>query len=429
MISRSLIKTGLSAFLLILSLPAMAQIPPDAELVEVYSPGDFAGSSLLSLVSPNDGTGRMFAVHQSGLIEVIDNGTVLATPFIDLSGQISSGSERGLLGLAFHPDHASNGLFYVNYTDTSGDTVVSEFEVSGNPDIADDTSERILLNIEQDFSNHNGGNIVFGPDAYLYIGMGDGGSGGDPCNRAQTLDPANIDTSGTCGSDESVALLGKMLRIDVDDTTPAGANNLCGDAGDGSAEYAIPNDNPFSGQADRCGEVFLYGLRNPWRWSFDRQTGDLWIGDVGQGQWEEVNLLESPVTGGDNMGWNCFEGSSMFSGGPGCPPPSHVLPVMEYAHSSGRLSVTGGFRYRGPIPSLQGFYIFGDYGSGEIWFASEDTPGNWTFELFDTVPGFSLYSFAEDAAGRVYALRSNGTVLEITGDFPELIFADGFESE
>lgn len=420
------------------SLPAMAQIPPDVELVEVFPSGTFSGP--LGYVPANDGSGRMFVIQQNGIIRVVaGDGTLLGTPFLDLEDLTTSGGERGLLGLAFHPDHETNGLFYLNYSagpnrpagTDSGDTIVAEFSITGDPNIANDTPNRIILTVNQDFSNHNGGNIAFGPDGYLYIGMGDGGSGGDPCNRAQTLDPANLVPPSSCGSsgptDDNLALLGKMLRIDVDNTTPAGSNNLCAAESDGSAEYAIPADNPYVGQANRCGEVYIYGLRNPWRWSFDHDTGDLWIGDVGQGQWEEVDLLEAPLTGDYNMGWRCFEGSSTFTTAGDCPTPGHIPPVMEYSHSgTGGCSITGGYRYRGPVASLQDYYIFSDVCAGDIWFGSEGTPGNWSFEEFDTTSG--PRSFGEDEQGRVYAVLSNGGIQEISGEV-ELIFVDGFESE
>jgi len=264
----------------------------------------------------------------------------------------------------------------------------------------------------------------FGPDGYLYLGLGDGGSADDPCNRAQTLNPENIATGGGCGADTSVALLGKMLRLDVDNTTPSGENNLCAAESNGSAEYAVPADNPFAVMDDRCGEVLHYGLRNPWRWSFDRLTGDLWIGDVGQNTWEEIDLLQSPTDAAENFGWKPCEGS--FESGfedMACPLAGSILPVLEYRTESPNCSVTGGYRYRGPINSLRGRYIYGDYCSGEIWFA-DDASGSWQAELF-TTRGFGLRSFGEDEQGRVYVIAGN-SLLRFIG---EEIFVDGFETQ
>jgi glucose/arabinose dehydrogenase len=270
----------------------------------------------------------------------------------------------------------------------------------------------------------------FGPDGYLYLALGDGGSGGDPCERAQTLDPADIQTDG-CSGDESVALLGALLRLDVDGTTDAGANNLCGDVGDGSANYAIPADNPFVRDGDspdetRCAEIWMSGLRNPWRFSFDRDNGDVWIGDVGQNQWEEIDRIDASVAGGQNLGWDCYEASSSFESA-GCPPDSALtFPVLEYDHAStGGCSVTGGYRYRGPVTSLQGFYIFGDFCSGDVWFADNDS-GSWQREVFGSGFG-NIRSFGEDEQGNVYAIGGS-TIYRFEGTIAELIFADGFES-
>ena len=298
-------------------------VPADFELQQVISDGELTGSPLAARHA-GDGSGRLFIVEQSGAIRIWDGNTVLTTPFLNLGSGgenvTAASGERGLLGLDFHPDFASNGRFYVNYTaaNTSpfatGTTVIAEFQLSGDVNVADPASERIIMTVTQDFSNHNGGDIHFGPDGYLYIGMGDGGSGNDPCNRAQTLDPASLVTAGQLQQrrlNDSLALLGKMLRIDVDNTTPAGSNQLCAANADGSAEYAIPADNPFLGNDpdNACDEVWAYGLRNPFRFSFDRFTGDMLIGDVGQGLWEEVDFEPFDTMGGLNYGWNECEGN------------------------------------------------------------------------------------------------------------------------
>jgi len=416
---------------LLMATHARAQIPADVTLEPV--PGISGLSAPLGLNHAGDGSGRIFIVEQGGTVRVVTgDGTLLAEPFVDLGDRVVSGGEQGLLDIAFHPQFATNGLFYLHYSagstrpsDTAvGDTIVAEFVDNGDPAAPVATPQRIILTVAQDFSNHNGGQMRFGPDGYLYLGLGDGGSGNDPCDRAQTLDPDDIVTSGGCGGDRSVALLGKMLRVDVDNTTPAGSNNLCAAESDGSANYAVPGTNPFAGQENRCGEVLLYGLRNPWRWSFDRQTQDLWIGDVGQNTWEEVDLLEGALVSGEDLGWKICE-ASWASGSTTmpCPNAGSVLPVLEYRRNDGNCSVTGGYRYRGPINSLRGRYIYGDFCSGRIWFA-DNASGAWQAELF-TSGFFSLRSFGEDEQGNVYVIAGGG-LFRFEGD-TEIIFADGFE--
>ncbi|GAB4198108.1 MAG: PQQ-dependent sugar dehydrogenase [Wenzhouxiangellaceae bacterium] len=406
-------------------------VPPDVSLDSFIS-----GLSLpLAARHAGDGSGRLFIVEQDGLIRIWDGTQVLATPFIDLTNVTNASGERGLLGLDFHPDYANNGRFYVNFTAdglagvTNGTTVIAEYTVSGNPNVADAGSRRILMTIRQDFSNHNGGDLHFGPDGFLYIGMGDGGSGNDPCNRGQTLDPNNIVVGGGCVNDPTVALLGKMLRIDVDGTTPAGSNELCAAAGDGSAEYAIPPGNPFAGADNACDEVWAYGIRNPFRFSFDRDTGDLWIGDVGQNWWEEINLEPAGSAGGINYGWNPCEGTHpRGNSNPGsvCSFASQ-FPVFEYRHDNGNCSVAGGYRYRGPVDSLNGTYVFGDFCTGTIWFGQETAP-----DVFESaVSGFTtsnLSAFGEDEDGEVFAISlGGGQIFRFNGDRSDIIFADGFE--
>lgn len=362
-------ESSLFTVFLLLSIAAMAQASADVELQSV--PGMSGLDAPLGLKHAGDGSGRIFIVEQGGKVRLIDTGGALLTePFINISSLLISGGERGLLDIAFHPEYSTagadgEGLFYLHFSSNNGaiigtdpgDTVVAEFSVSGDPDIANAEPERIIMTVTQDFSNHNGGQMRFGPDGYLYLGLGDGGSGNDPCNRSQTLDPALIETGGSCSSDRSAALLGKMLRIDVDNFTPAGNNNLCAANADGSAQYAVPADNPFARTDNRCGEVLHYGLRNPWRWSFDRATGDLWIGDVGENTWEEIDLLQSPTNTAENFGWKPCEGNfERGSATTPCPLAGAILPVLSYINtgSSGDCSVTGGYRYRGPVISLQG---------------------------------------------------------------------------
>jgi glucose/arabinose dehydrogenase len=326
-----------------------------------------------------DGSGRLFIVSQDGQILIMQNGQVLETPFLDVSETISrDASERGLLGLAFHPDYEENGQFFINYTDLQGDTMIDRYTVSSdNPDVAAPDSATPVLHIEQPFANHNGGNIAFGPDGYLYIGTGDGGSRGDPQDNGQNPQ----------------ALLGKMLRIDVNSDT-----------------YTIPADNPAMSDPSFAPEVWATGLRNPWRFSFDRATGDLYIADVGQGEYEEVNFQAAGSTGGENYGWNILEGSHPYSGD--SVPDGLVNPFYEYSHGNG-CSVTGGYVYRGELlPDLQGVYLFGDYCSGVVWASYRDADNNWqTNEFMETRQRIS--SFGEDEAGELYLVDHVGTIFQL----------------
>jgi glucose/arabinose dehydrogenase len=285
----------------------------------------------------NAGDSRLFVVQRGGAIRILNaNGTINATNFLTLtSSTIVSGGERGLLGLAFHPNYATNGYFYVNYTRASdGATVIARYNVSANPDVADASSAQVLLTIAQPFSNHNGGSLVFGPDGYLYIGMGDGGSGGDPDNYGQNIN----------------SLLGKMLRIDVDSGSP----------------YAIPAGNPYAGATPGADEIWAVGMRNPWKFSFDKQTGDLWIADVGQNAREEINKAASTAAG-LNYGWRCYEANIPYNTN-GCQSASnYFMPVANYALGNGYCSITGGYVYRGSTyPNMVGKYFFSDYCSNRI---------------------------------------------------------------
>jgi len=440
MTSRFLIALGL----LISSSISLAQIPGDITLEPAFGGSTF--SSSVAVRHADDGSGRRFIVQLDGRVRIVTSDeTILADPFLNVDNVTRTSGERGLLGLAFHPEYEDNGLLYINHSAdnlpaiSDGDTVIAEYQVSaGNPDQVDLSSRRQIIVIPQDFSNHNGGDIHFGPDGYLYIGMGDGGSANDPCNRGQTLDPSTTPGS-SCRTGEAAWLLGKMIRIDVDNTTPAGSNNLCAANGDGSAPYAVPDDNPFAGQTDRCGEVWAYGLRNPYRFSFDRDTGDLWIGDVGQGWWEEISLLPQGSPAGADLGWKICEGGYQRGSANACSLANSILPVVEYPNYGNQstpgegCSVTGGFRYRGPVKSMRGYYVFADYCQADIYFASETGPGTWSRELFQGVSG-NVFGFGEDEAGNLYISVSSGPnaaeFFVFSGDSApgDPLFADRFEN-
>ncbi len=357
---------------------------PDEIVLDLVA-GGFARP--VAVRDAGDGSGRLFVVEQEGRIVVVEDGTVRNVPFLDLVSQVESGSnEQGMLGLAFHPDFEENGNLYVNYThDPPGSgpdvTRVSRFTVSdGDPNRADSGSEVVLLQFDQDFSNHNGGDLQFGPDGYLYIATGDGGSARDPNARAQDL-----------GS-----LLGKLLRIDVD----------------GGEPYAVPADNPFVDHDTARPEIWAYGLRNPWRFSFDRTTGDLFIGDVGQNEIEEIDLQPASSAGGENYGWSCMEGDDTVNFNP-CDGNPLTAPILVYNHQLG-CSVTGGFRYRGAIAAMNGLYVFGDFCSGRIWFASE-SDGEWSAEEWSAT-GISISSFGEDEDGELYVTDlSRGELYRFVG--------------
>lgn len=324
------------------------------------------------------GDSRLFVVEQTGRIKILNsNGTVNATPFLNISSLVSNGFERGLLGLAFHPNYTSNGYFFVNYTNTAGHTVIARYTVSANPDIAT-ASGLILLTINQPYNNHNGGTLKFGPDGYLYIGMGDGGSAGDPENRAQ-----NINEN-----------LGKILRIDVNSTI--------------APYYINPPTNPYVGIAGND-EIWAIGLRNPWKFSFDKTTGDLWIADVGQGVWEEVNKV-SPTLANVNYGWRCFEGNAVYNSTGNCASiTGTTAPFVVVNHNTGACSITGGYVYRGTnYPNLVGKYLFSDYCLGKIGITT--STGATTFS--NTFSG-NFVSFGEDQNGELYISDIAGTIYKI----------------
>ena len=337
------------------------------------------------VTSSHDGLGRLFVVEKTGKIRIVKNGVLLPTPFLDISDEVSRGGEQGALGLAFHPKFKTNGLFYVDFTRANGDTVINRYRVSPtNRDVAIRSSARRIITIAQPFDNHNGGMIAFGAGGFLYIGMGDGGSGGDPGNRAQNRN----------------SLLGKILRINVNGSV-------------GARHYLSPSSNPYVGRPGR-NEIWSLGLRNPWRFSFDRLTGDLWIGDVGQNMYEEIDRAKVSTTGtsrgrGVNFGWRQMEGSHCFNPATRCNRAGKVRPAVEYTHADG-CSVTGGYVYRGKaIPSLFGKYVFADFCSGKIW--TFPSKAKWPVGrtlLMDT--DLSISSFGEDGSGELYAVDLAGAI-------------------
>jgi glucose/arabinose dehydrogenase len=331
-------------------------------------------NSPLFLTHTGDGSGDLYILEKPGRIRVAHEGVVRPEPFVDLTDRVGSGgSEQGLLGLAFHPDYVSNGYFYVNYTDRNGDTVIDRYTANEDRTRADPATQKTIFGFAQPYPNHNGGMLSFGPDRMLWIGAGDGGSGGDPQRNGQNVN----------------AVLGKLLRLDVDGGDP----------------YGIPSDNPFVGTGNGLPELWAYGLRNPWRFSFDRATGDLYIGDVGQNAYEEINFTAAGEPGGQNYGWNRMEASHCFPIGSQCDSAGLVLPIAEYPTGGEGCSVTGGYVYRGSaFPAWNGTYFFTDYCSGTVWTLTRDGNGDWTRTAVVPAPGglAGYSSFGEDEAGELY---------------------------
>ncbi|MDP2112841.1 MAG: PQQ-dependent sugar dehydrogenase, partial [Bacteroidota bacterium] len=374
---------SISIFILIFSTASCqkSQSENNTENMELFASG---------LSNPvciaNAGDNRLFVVDQAGYIRIVDlDGIVRTQPFLDIRGRVTFGGERGLLGLAFHPEYKTNGFFYVNYVGAGDITNISRFKVnSGNPEIADPTSELKIMTITQPYSNHNGGTLCFGPDGYLYIGLGDGGSGGDPGNRSQN----------------PMTLLGKMLRIDINSGNP----------------YSIPTTNPFFNSTTTLPEIWSLGLRNPWKFSFDRLTGDMWIADVGQNAIEEVNMQPANSKGGENYGWRCYEGNQTYNTS-GCAAASTLtFPVYTYPQGTD-CSVTGGYVYRGDVSSAYyGHYFFTDYCSDRIW-TLHKVGENWVKEDFGRFTGNNFSTFGEGSDGKLYvAGRGSGKIYRVVGN-------------
>lgn len=396
-----------------------------AGAVRAQPSGFTAGVELLAagldrpttIAHAGDGSGRLFVLEQPGRIRVWNGAEILPTPFLDIEALVDDeGNSQGLLGLAFHPGYATNGWFYVNYTRDGAPgldrTVVVRYRVSaGDPDLADPDSAEVLFEIEQDSPIHNGDDLHFGPDGYLYFSTGDGGPGNDPNGNAQSL----------------ATLKGKILRIDVD-VQPEGPSELCGL---GASGYAAAPGNPYLGVPGACDEIWASGFRNPWRISFDRATGDLFVGDVGQNDWEEIDLLPAGAPSGLNFGWRCFEGHEEHQPEGCAGPESYVFPILEYDHLSG-CAVTGGYRYRGPAyPAMRGSYLYADYCAGTVWGALPGCGGAWReIALFDA--GFLIGALGEDEKGEIYVLAQapapDGALyrLVMTG-LARTVFASGFE--
>jgi uncharacterized protein (TIGR03437 family) len=336
-------------------------------------------SNPVEIQSAKDGSGRLFVLEQVGRVRIIRDSVVKPAPFLNIAARVSSGGERGLLGIAFPPDYARKQYFYVNYTNTAGNTVISRFRVTADRDVADPASEQIILTVQQPFANHNGGQLQFGPDGFLYIGLGDGGSANDPQGNGQNRR----------------ALLGKMLRIDVESDL---------------TQVRVPDSNPFVNDSSYDPRIWALGLRNPWRYSFDRENGDLWIGDVGQNRLEEVDFQPASSRGGENYGWAVMEGTQCVRAG--CNASGLVPPVHEYGRNEGG-SITGGYVYRGSrFPDLRGTYIYADYVSGRIWGLTRDGQSVRNRLLLD--PGFFISTFGQGEDGELYlADHTRGIIYQI----------------
>lgn len=452
------------AMLVLFASAVVAQVPADLKLTQ-FGTATFAYP--LALRSPRDGSGRLFVIEQGGTVHVLGKtGALLGTYItVPVTSPSPGGNEQGLLGMAFDPNFGRNpakpgyGDFYLAFTAPGSDPKLGDApdQLVRRYTVSDPTSNDAsaatsvdVIRIPDLYSNHNGGDIHFGPDGYLYYGMGDGGSGGDPNGFAQCLWKKTDDaTPANCGSvptgKHAYYLLGKMMRLDVHHTmlAPAPAN-MCGDPTGAAVQYAIPSDNPYAAATNQCAEIWLYGLRNPYRWSFDRSTGDQWIGDVGQGAYEEVDLRAAGSSDSRNYGWNLCEGSHAYpSGVAGCPAATAMTaPVLEYDHTN-RCAIIGGFRYRGQIGAFDGTYAFSDVCSGQIYLmhkgsAASTCPagfntiaGSWVCTLFAPSTGSGTVSsasgFGEDELGSLYVtgVTAQGAVYKFTS--ADAIFANSFD--
>ncbi|HEY0231781.1 MAG TPA: PQQ-dependent sugar dehydrogenase [Dokdonella sp.] len=424
------------------TLPALAVTPADLRLQR------WPGTSTIfdqpiGIRSAGDGSGRVFVIERCSSIRIVENGVLLSTPFVSIAA--SCNGEQGILGLAFDPDFSSNGTFYVTYTAPAGqpqlgasnDQVLARYTVSGNPDVANPTGEEILR-VPDIANNHNGGDLHFDHQGYLNWSMGDGGVQGDPNGFAQCTGRKKADNNaGSChstsGSGPTYYLLGKIIRLDVHHSTSSAAANFCGATAGQPAPYSIPAGNPFADVAahpQECAEIFNWGFRNPYRFSIDRLTGDMLIGDVGQNTYEEIDF-QPAGSAGQNFQWNQCEGLHTYPGGSsGCAGPAgSVPPKLDYSHSVG-CAVTGGYIYRGPIAPLRGQYVFSDNCSGSIYIVAGAGAGVplWTYETLGGTPSLSTYAFGEDDEGNLYVADGGGKVYRFVSDSSaDLIFKDGFD--
>ncbi|MEO7323323.1 MAG: PQQ-dependent sugar dehydrogenase [Dokdonella sp.] len=425
--------------LLATSLGTAAIVPADLALVQ-FPDTNTTFAQPIAITAPRNGNGRVFVVERCGDIRIVKNGALLATAFLSID--VSCGGEQGILGLAFDPAFASNGTFYVTYTAPSSDPqsgasqdqVLARYSVTpANADVANATGA-VILRVPDIADNHNGGDLHFDSQGYLNWSMGDGGVQGDPngfaqCTGRKKESPAACYDVGT-GSGPTYYLLGKIIRLNVHATTASAPANFCGATPGQPAPYAIPPGNPFVDVAQHpqdCAEIFNWGFRNPFRFSIDRQTGDMLIGDVGQNAYEEIDF-QAAGSVGQNFQWNQCEGLHAYpGGGPGCTGPTgSIKPKLDYPHN-GTCAVTGGYVYRGPITRLRGQYVFSDTCSGDIYVVANAGPAvsAWTYETLAGTPGMSTYSFGEDAQGNLYVADGNGPVYRFSS--ADSIFADGFD--
>ncbi len=403
---------------------AAAVIPADLHLSPYITTGLV---NPVAIRSPNDGSGRMFIAQRGGAIRVVVNGVLQSTPYYTRA--VDTGDvERGLLGLAFDPAFASNGTLYITYSSPGPGPEILRRLVATNPaanTFAGSDTEVMRIPL---YYNHNGGDIHFGPDNHLYWSTGSGTGSFDPMDLAQNLWKKTV-------SNTTYYLMGKMLRLDVRTPSASAAANMCGATPGQSAQYSIPADNPYATTANTCAEIFLYGFRNPWRWSFDRLNGDMWISDVGEGSWEEVSLRVAGSTGNRNYGYPQCEGNHPGRpSGPGatCPATTNTVgPVMEYSHANSRCSITGGVRYRGPITPFHGHYVFGDACTSEIFIGTAGTGGSWSFVVFPSgiAPGYGTVSgFGEGQNGDLYLVdHQNSRIWRFDSALSDPIFKNGFD--
>ncbi len=402
-------------------------------------------SEPIAFAQPDDGSGRLFIASLNGGIFIYRNGVIESPAFLTVP--VSTSSEQGLLGIAFHPQFATNGRFYVQHTRASGgvnlgpfpDQLTAEYSVTGpDPDIADPASRRVIMTVADIADNHNGGDLHFGPDGFLYISIGDGGVQQDPHGFAQCLWRKSADnTPAICvpGTAPNYALLGKIMRIDIDGTTATAPAEMCGTATGQTANYRIPVSNPHVGTTSTCDEIWHHGMRNPFRFSFDRSNGDMLVGDVGQGTWEEVSLIPA-ASGAQNLGWRTCEGRQLRGSTTVNSCNFGLLPILDYRHQNSRCSITGGYRYRGPITAFVGMIVYADYCTSEIFFGKPDgvAVSGWAATRWESTPGTPVTTagnpigFGEDLQGNLYVASQGGAVYRFssaTGG--DALFANGFE--